>query len=306
MKNKVFIDGEHGTTGLQIKERLKKRKDMECISIPHEQRHDKKIREKMLKHADFAILCLPDEAAKESVKMIGEENTRIIDASTAHRVDEKWVFGFKELEKGHREKIKNAKRVANPGCYSTGAIALIRPLTQSGVLGKDALLTIHGVSGYSGGGKSLIEKMENEKAEDAIQAPYYMYATGLQHKHVPEITKYSLLENAPVFTPAVGRFRQGMMVQVPLHIAQLKAENEKEVGEIIKEHYQGCENIKVVEVSESKKIERVDPTALVGEDDMEIHIFGNEEQVNLVAVLDNLGKGASGACVQALEIMMEQ
>lgn len=297
---KIFIDGEYGTTGLQIRSRIEKRGDLVCLSIPHEERHDENAREKMLKEADFAILCLPDDAAKEAVKMIGDAQTRVIDASTAHRVNEEWVFGFKELEKGHEEKIKNARLVANPGCYSTGAIALVRPLTQSGMLGKDALININGVSGYSGGGKNLIKEMENSDAK----IPYFAYATGLGHKHVPEITKYSLLENDPVFTPAVGRFPQGMIVQVPLHIAQLKAKGKEDVYQVMKEHYSGCENVRVVGVEECEQVSRLDPTEIVGEDDMDIYVFGNDEQVNLVAVLDNLGKGASGACVQALDLMM--
>ena len=296
MKNKVFIDGEYGTTGLQIKQRLQGRGDIECVSVKHEDRHDIKSREEMLRHADFAILCLPNEGSLEAVEMIGDKGTRVIDASTAHRVNDEWVFGFIELEENHKEKIKNADRVANPGCYSTGAIGLIRPLTQNGVMEKNSLVSINAVSGYSGGGKGLIEKMESNE----IDVPYYIYATQMQHKHVAEITKYSLLENAPLFSPAVGRFPQGMIVQVPLHLSALNAKNKNEVLEVMKEHYKNSENVNVMD----KEMERIDPVALVGEDKMEIYVCGNDEHVNLVALLDNLGKGASGACVQALELMM--
>ena len=208
MKLKIYIDGEHGTTGLQILTRMQGRDDVEMLSMPHADRHNKEVRSKLLNDADIAILCLPDDGAREAVSMITDGNTRLIDASTAHRTDPDWIFGFKELEPGHSEKIAKARFVSNPGCYSTGAIALLRPLTQAGHLSKDALITINAVSGYSGGGKGLIAQMEDSAHEDAISSAYFIYATGLKHKHVPEIQHHGLLTHAPIFSPAVGKFPQ--------------------------------------------------------------------------------------------------
>ena len=303
MKPKIFVDGEHGTTGLQILERLGKRDDIELLSIAHEDRRDQAVRKALLNEADFAILCLPDEASREAATMVADGTTRLIDASTAHRTNPDWVFGFKELEPGHADKIANARFVANPGCYSTGAIALIRPLTQGGALPKDALISINAVSGYTGGGKGLIAQMESD-GEDAIDAPHFLYATQLAHKHVPEITEYGLLENKPIFSPSVGRFPQGMIVQLPLHMAALNASSRKDVHACLAAHYKGCEHVRVADLAESDAVARLDPTKLADTDTMEIHVFGSDEQVNLVALLDNLGKGASGACVQALDLMI--
>lgn len=304
MKPKIYVDGEHGTTGLQILSRLQGRSDIELLSIPHADRHSKEARRALLNDADFAILCLPDDGAREAAAMVADGDTRLIDASTAHRTNPDWVFGFKELEPGHAKKIAAARFVSNPGCYSTGAIALIRPLTQAGMLGKDTLVTINAISGYTGGGKGLIAQMEDASRDDAITAPHFLYATGLTHKHVPEITEYSLLENKPVFSPSVGRFEQGMIVQVPLHIAALNANEKSEIHEALTAHYQGCEHVRVASLDECNTVVRLDPTELAGTDTMDLYVFGNEEQVNLVASLDNLGKGASGACVQALDLML--
>ncbi len=301
---KVYVDGEHGTTGLQILDRLKSRKDITLLSIAHEDRRDASVRQSLLNEADFAILCLPDDASREAASMVADGNTRLIDASTAHRTNPEWVFGFKELDPDHSAKIAQARFVSNPGCYSTGAIALIRPLTKQGLLGKDALVTINAVSGYTGGGKNLIAQMEDASREDAIDAPHFLYATGLTHKHVPEIQNYGLLDNAPIFSPSVGRFPQGMIVQVPLHLAAMKADTPEEVHACLATHYAGCEHVRVAPLEESRAVVRLDPTALAGADTMELHVFGNQDQVNLVALLDNLGKGASGACVQALNLML--
>ena len=304
MKPKIYVDGEHGTTGLQILNRLNGRDDIELLSIPHEERHNKDVRHSLLNEADFAILCLPDDGAREAVAMVKDGNTRLIDASTAHRTDPDWIFGFKELDPDHAEKIAHARFVSNPGCYPTGAIALIRPLVVSGVLGKDALVSVNAVSGYTGGGKSLIAKMENADHDDAISAPHFLYGTNMKHKHVPEIAKYTLLENAPIFTPSVGRFAQGMMVQVPLHIAALNASSRSEVHSTLADYYSGSEHVRVVPLSESDAVERLDPTQLADTDTMDLHVFGHDDQINLVALLDNLGKGASGACVQSLDVMI--
>lgn len=304
MKPSIFIDGEHGTTGLQIIERLAGRDDITLLSIPHDQRRDADMRREKLNEADIAILCLPDDAAREAAAMVAGGTTRLIDASTAHRTDPGWVFGFKELEPGHAQEIATARRVSNPGCYSTGAIALIRPLTQAGLLPRDSLITINAVSGYTGGGKALIGQMEDQNHPEAIQAPHFLYATALAHKHVPEITRHGLLHHRPIFSPSVGRFPQGMIVQVPLHMAQLSASSKAEVHDALRAHYHEASDVRVVPASESAGVSRLDAASLAGRDTMDLHVFGNDEQVNLVAVLDNLGKGASGACVQALNLMI--
>lgn len=304
MKSKTFIDGEHGTTGLQIITRMQGRDDVEMLSMPHADRHNKDVRSKLLNEADIAILCLPDDGAREAVAMVADGDTRLIDASTAHRTDPNWVFGFKELVPGHSDKIAEARFVSNPGCYSTGAIALLRPLTQNGLLSDEALVTINAVSGYTGGGKGLIAQMEDEAHEDAISSPYFVYATGLHHKHVPEIQHHGLLNHAPIFSPAVGRFPQGMIVQIPLHLASLNASSKTDVHAALSAHYQNCEHVRVASLSESEAVTRLDPTQLANTDTMDLHVFGNEDQINLVAILDNLGKGASGACVQALDLMI--
>ena len=299
---KVFIDGEHGTTGLQIVERLAKRNDLELLTLPFEERRSVEARRARLRAADVSILCLPDDAAREAVALADGE-TRFIDASTAHRTDPDWVFGFKELQPAQPALIAKADRVSNPGCYSTGAIALLRPLTQAGLLERDALVTINAVSGYTGGGKALIARMEGDAA-DAISSSHYLYATGLAHKHVPEITQHSLLQVRPIFTPAVGRFAKGMIVQIPLHAAQVAGAPREIVHETLLKHYRKRGHVRVVPLQESDALERIEADALAGEDTMNLHVFGHEGQLNLVAVLDNLGKGASGACVQALDLMV--
>ncbi len=222
IKKRIFVDGEYGTTGLQIFSRLQKRNDIDLFSIPHKKRHNQNIRKIFLQKSDFSILCLPDYASREAAKIVAGCKTRLIDTSTAHRTDPNWIFGFPELEEGQEERIASARYVSNPGCYSTGAIALIRPLTQAGILSKNALITISAISGYTGGGKKLISRMENKSHDKAITAPYFIYETQLKHKHIAEITQFSLLKNAPLFSPSVGRFEQGMIVQVPLHRALLK------------------------------------------------------------------------------------
>ena len=303
---KVFVDGEHGTTGLQIIERLKSRDDIALLALPFEDRRNVEARRARLHEADVAILCLPDDAAREAVAL-ADGRTRFIDASTAHRTAEDWVFGFKELTPGQAERIARADKVSNPGCYSTGAIALLRPLTEGGVLPADAFVTINAVSGYTGGGKSLIAQMEGD-GDDAIDAPMFLYATGLTHKHVPEITRHAQLTRRPIFTPSVGRFAQGMIVQVPLHADQLGGATREAVHDRLAAHYGSGEHVRVVPMEESDALPRIAADALAGKDRMELHVFGSKGetggQLNLVAVLDNLGKGASGACVQALDLMI--
>lgn len=309
MAPKIFIDGEHGTTGLQIRQRLEGRDDIELLAIAHADRHDKGVRADLLKAADIAILCLPDAGARESVELAAGTQTRFIDASTAHRTDPEWIFGFAELEPGHAEKIASAEKVSNPGCYSTGAIALIRPLTAAGLLPADYPVTINATSGYSGGGKGLIARFEDENSANPIAAPTYAYALALGHKHVPEIQTHGQLSRRPLFTPNVGKYRQGMTVQVPLHLDLLSGS--PDVGDIhsaLTGHYAGQDVVQVVSLDVSAELEMVEPTELVGTNTMKLHVLGKPGggQANLVAVLDNLGKGASGAAVQSMDLMIGQ
>jgi N-acetyl-gamma-glutamyl-phosphate reductase len=308
MTAKIFIDGEHGTTGLQIRARLAGRRDLDILSIPEEHRKDSAARADFLRQADIAILCLPDAAAREAVALLdGNNSTRVIDTSTAHRVNPDWAYGFAEMAEGQPERIANARLVANPGCYPTGAISLIRPLVEAGVLPSDYPVTVNAVSGYTGGGKQLIAQMEDDGSPDHIAAPHFLYGLTLQHKHVPEMKVHGLLDRKPIFAPSVGRFAQGMIVQVPLHLADLNGTPSMEdIHGMLAAHYSGQDIVEVVPLEASAKLARLDPTALNGTDRMRLYVFGTEGQgqVNLVALLDNLGKGASGAAVQNMELML--
>ena len=307
-KPKIFIDGEHGTTGLQIQERLSGRTDIEQLTLAHADRHSKEKRAEMLRAADIAILCLPDDASRESVLLAKGAPTRFIDASSAHRTAPNWAFGFAELTKGQPEIIAKAQYVSNPGCYSTGAIALLRPLIEAGALPADYPLTINAVSGYSGGGKQLIAQMEDASREDAISANLFAYALGLQHKHVPEIITRSGLTRRPIFTPSVARFAQGMLVNVPLHLDMLNGtQDAQSIHAALADHYAGQNVVQVADLAECAGMARLDPEALNGTNIMRLYVFGEAStgHVNLVAQLDNLGKGASGAAVQNLELMIK-
>lgn len=307
MASKIFIDGEHGTTGLQIRKRLSTRPDLEILSIPHEERHNADLRADYLQSADIAILCLPDDAAKEAVSMIKDTaKTRVIDASTAFRIHPDWVYGFGEMTKGQKERIRSARFVANPGCYPTGAIGLIRPLREAGILPGDYPITINAVSGYSGGGKQMIAQMEDTSREDAIHSAFFLYGLNLKHKHVPEITVHGQLESAPLFVPSVGRFAQGMIVNVPLHERFLKNGSVHVVYDAYQKHYAGQDIIKVMPLESAQKVGRLDPEELANTDLMKIYVFADEATglINVSAVLDNLGKGASGAAVQNLDLML--
>jgi len=308
MKPKIFIDGEHGTTGLQIRQRLAGRTDLDMLSIPEAERRNPDMRRDMLRAADIAILCLPDDAARESVSMLdGNETTRVIDTSTANRVNPGWAYGFAEMDKAQAAKIASARLVANPGCYPTGAIGLIRPLVQAGLLPADYPIAVNAVSGYTGGGKQLIAQMENDDAADHIDAPHFLYGLTLAHKHVPEMKLHGGLDRAPIFAPSVGKFAQGMIVQVPLHLDLLVGNpSTARIHEALAEHYAGQDIVEVVPLQHGAKLSRVDPTELNDTDRMKLFVFGTEGngQVNLVAVLDNLGKGASGAAVQNMELML--
>ena len=307
---KIFIDGEHGTTGLQIRDRLTRRSDIELLSIPEEERRNPQYRAELLNKSEIAILCLPDEGSREAVAMLaraGNKTTRVIDTSTAHRTKSDWAFGFAEMTRGQRANIAGARFVSNPGCYSTGAIALLRPLVEAGMLAPDAPISINAVSGYTGGGKSLIAQMEDETREDHIGANHFLYALTLSHKHVPEIMSRSGLSRRPIFTPNVGRFRQGMLVNIPFHLDMLSSgPSMVEVHATLAAHYNHQEFVEVVSLDESAEMPRIDAEEMAGKDSMRLYALGERdgETVNLVASLDNLGKGAAGAAVQNLDIML--
>ncbi|GGB12748.1 N-acetyl-gamma-glutamyl-phosphate reductase [Brucella endophytica] len=308
MKPKIFIDGEHGTTGLQIRTRLAGRDDLDVISIPEAERRNKDLRADYLRAADIAILCLPDDASREAVALLeGHNSTRVIDTSTAHRVHPDWAYGFAELAKGQRQRIAEARLVANPGCYPTGAIALVRPLRDVGLLPADYPVTVNAVSGYTGGGKQLIAQMEDENHPEHLTANSFLYGLPLRHKHVAELQLHGRLDRRPIFSPSVGRFPQGMIVQVPLYTSELEGQPSLErIHAVLAEHYAGQDIVEVVPLEVSAKLPRVDAEELAGSDRMKLFVFGTEGdgQVNLVALLDNLGKGASGAAVQNMDLML--
>lgn len=304
----IFIDGEEGTTGLQIRERLEQRSELELIHLTGENRKDADARREALNAANIAILCLPDDAAREAVAMIDNRTTRVIDASTAHRVADGWAYGFPEMLPGQTAAIAVAGRVANPGCYPTGAIALTRPLVDAGLLPTDYPLTVNAVSGYSGGGKGLIARMENPGTENSVDAAYFGYGLGLGHKHVPEMTVHGGFDHAPLFTPNVGRFRQGMIVEVPLQLWSLPdAPDVEALRETLAAYYDGYRFVSVADAAATaERASLLDPEELNNTNELRLFVFGNTDagQAVLAAQLDNLGKGASGAAVQNLNIML--
>ena len=294
MTTAVFIDGEAGTTGLRIRERLARRDDVRVVTVDPAARKEAAARQAAFAEADIAILCLPDAAARDAVTLAG--TTRLIDASSAHRVAADWTYGMPELP-GQRERIRAADRVANVGCYATGSIAMIRPLTDAGILDADAALTLTGVSGYSGGGKALIADYDAGTAPDL-----FLYATGQDHKHVPEIMRYGGIARRPLFQPMVAGFAQGMAVQLHLHTDLLPGGvvGHARIEAALRDFYAGDPFVSIVQPTD-----RIDPQSLAGTNRMELSVQGdNAGRVTILAVLDNLGKGASGTAVQNMNLMI--
>ena len=303
MAKKIFIDGKAGTTGLRIFERLENFKGIEIISLSEEKRKDIAARKEALNSADIAFLCLPDDAARESVSLIENDNTVVIDTSTAHRTDETFAYGFPELSKKHREKIENSKRIAVPGCHASGFIALVYPLVESGILGKNENLSCFSLTGYSGGGKKMIAEYEDMERDELLDAPR-QYGLTQQHKHLKEMKAISKIENAPVFCPVVAPFYSGMEVTVPIFKNMLKSGTTiEDIKNIYKAKYQGP----IVNFSENNDESGfISAGAYSGADTMEISVFGNEDRIILTARYDNLGKGASGAAIECLNIVLGQ
>ncbi len=302
MTIRVFIDGAVGTTGLEIRERLEGRPELEQIVLDEKSRKNAKKREEALNSADFVILCLPDDAAREAVAMIRADKVRVIDASTAHRVADGWTYGFAELEPGQMAAIAESTRVSNPGCYPTGFLALVRPLVRAGLVPHDYPLSVNAISGYSGGGKSMIAEFEDEKAENFTDTAFRTYGLGLAHKHVPEMQKHARIAHPPIFLPAVARTYRGMIVEVPLPLhAFTRRPSIEAVENTLREAYKDYPLVRVLPADVATVTIEED----AGTDRLSLRVFGNIEtgQARLVATLDNLGKGAAGAAVQNLNIM---
>ena len=298
---KVFIDGAHGTTGLRINEYLAERPDIQVLEIDPEKRKDMEARINMIKQADVSILCLPDQASKE-IASAAPADSVIIDTSTAHRTDPDWTYGMPELTAGQRDKIRSSTRIANPGCHASGFILLVRPLIEAGLLDKDALLTCFCMTGYSGGGKKMIADYEDEERDVTLDSPG-QYALGQTHKHLPEMVKMAGITNAPCFSPVVADFYSGMVMTVPLHASMLK--NGAGIDDVKKTLHSRYDNEPLIKVNdEAPESGKVYSNPMAGSNGMEIYVTGNEERILLIASYDNLGKGASGAAVQNLNIVL--
>lgn len=297
---KIFIDGKAGTTGLRIEERLKERDDVEIISLPDELRKNTEARKKIINEADYVFLCLPDDAAREAISLIENDNVTVIDASTAHRTNPDWAYGFAELGEDFEKKIKESKRIAVPGCHASGFIALVYPLIKNGLISPDTLLTAHSITGYSGGGKKMIAEYEDEDKDMLLYAPR-QYGIAQKHKHLPEMVKITGLKNAPVFCPIVSDFYSGMEVTVPLFKEQLLRGGIEDIKEVYKALY----NTPLVSYAEGvDEGGFISAVRLHGKDCMTVEVYGNEDRILLVTRYDNLGKGASGAAVECLNIKL--
>ena len=298
---KVFIDGSAGTTGLRIFERLSARADLELVTLTGDARKDPEARKQALNSCDIAFLCLPDAAAIEAVSLIESPTTRVIDASTAHRTDPDWDYGFPELSAEHREAIKTSKRVANPGCHATGFISIVYPLVAMGILPQDAPISAFSLTGYSGGGKKMIAQYEAEDKESELFAPC-PYGMTQAHKHLPEMKTICGLTHKPVFTPIVDDYYKGMATTVPFHMSQMQGVSTlKEVWQKLSDYYAGS---KMVQVLNSTETAKVYANAKAGQDTLSLIVAGNDQQFTVTALFDNLGKGASGAAVQNMNIML--
>ena len=308
MTARIFIDGEAGTTGLQIRARLDGRSDLSFIRLDYAARKDTQARRAALNEADVAILCLPDAAAREAVSLLDPaQGTVVIDASTAHRVADGWVYGFPEYDAGKRDQIRNGRLISNPGCYAITSVALLHPLVQAGLVPADWPISINAVSGYSGGGKQLIAAFEDPASEHKTDDNYRIYALGLSHKHLPEIQQWGGLTHAPLFVPSVGRFAQGMLVQIPLPLYAIPGRpTPQALHAALSQHYADEAFVTVAPLEETLGMALLQPEALNGTNELRLHVFANEAagQAVLVGLLDNLGKGASGQAVQTMNLVL--
>ncbi|WP_153773529.1 N-acetyl-gamma-glutamyl-phosphate reductase [Pseudomonas sp. MNR3A] len=301
----IFIDGDQGTTGLQIHARLHGRSDLRLLTLPETERKDPQRRREAINSADIALLCLPDAAAREAVATIHNPAVRVIDASSAHRTTPGWVYGLPELDEQQAERIAQATRVSNPGCYPTGAIALLRPLVRAGLLPADYPLSVHAISGYSGGGRAAVERHEQSGGDPA--PALQLYGLELAHKHVPEIQAHAGLSARPVFLPGYGDYRQGIVLSIPLQLRLLApGVTAEHLQACLEQHYQGARHVQVMPLHQQGPATPLDPQALNDSNDLRLALYANPEhgQVLLTAVFDNLGKGASGAAVQNLDLML--
>ncbi len=308
MTKSIFIDGQAGTTGLQIHSRLNSRTDINLIQIDENDRKNLSKRKEAINSADIVILCLPDSAAVEAMDLVESDSVRVLDASSAHRINTNWVYGLPELSNEQRGKISNAKFVSNPGCYPTGAILLLRPLIDKALLNKDYCFAINAISGYSGGGKDMIERFENKETNNYITSAIHRYALHHEHKHIKEIKNFSLLDFNPIFMPSYGRYRQGIMLQIPIHCnAQTAKPNADILRDTLSEYYSSSDFVSVIDKQDSMTFTAIEPEINNNSNNISLSVFeqGTTDHVVLCSVFDNLGKGASGAAVQNLEIMLD-
>ena len=299
----IFIDGDQGTTGLQIHQRLQGRTDLHVVTLPAEHRKNPQSRAAAINACDIAVLCLPDEAARDAAASITNLDVRVIDASSAHRTHPDWVYGFAQMSEAQKQRIATARRVSNPGCYPTGAVGLLRPLLEAGLLPRDYPISINAVSGYSGKGRAGVDEFEGPDVAQAV--PFQVYGLSLAHKHVPEIQQYSGLSERPVFVPAYGAFRQGIVLTIALQTRLLpRGVTGSTLHGALTEHYHGSGFVEVMPMEQSRALTGIDPRQLNGTDNLRLMVFENDGHVLLAAVFDNLGKGAAGAAVQNLDLMI--